>query len=225
MTHEDAIRTLAPERYLLDEMSDQEREAFEAHYFSCSACAEDLRMANLIREEMRSDVPAGVTPASAHAAPAATVIRPARWSRRIGQSVVVPWAVAASLALVVGYQSVATDATLRQALAPQALSPVVLRGATRGAAPVVSLTDGQSLVALSLDAIVEPATQQLSFDLLGPSENALLSGRASVPPSGVPLLLLVPSDRLAGPGRHTLVVRDADRPETLVGEYAFVVSQ
>ena len=35
MTHTEAISSLASERYLLDEMSDQEREAFEAHYFEC----------------------------------------------------------------------------------------------------------------------------------------------------------------------------------------------
>lgn len=225
MTHEDAIRTMASERYLLDEMSDEEREAFEKHYFGCATCAEDIRMAAIIEEEVQSSraTPPAQTPAMPPAS--GVVLRPARWSKVTTRSAVLPWAVAASLALVVGYQSIGTDRAVRDGLQPQALSPVVLRGATRGAVPEVALAADQDVVALSFDTIVEPGTADLAFDLLGPSGNALLSGRAPVPPTGVPLLLLVPSDRLASSGRHTLVVRNADRPESVVGEYAFVVSR
>ena len=45
MDHEIAVQTNATERYLLGEMNDQEREDFEAHYFSCGDCAEDVRAA------------------------------------------------------------------------------------------------------------------------------------------------------------------------------------
>ena len=45
MDHERAIQNLAAESYLLDEMTPGEREAFEAHYFECPSCAEDVREA------------------------------------------------------------------------------------------------------------------------------------------------------------------------------------
>ena len=43
MSHEEALRLLAPERYLLCEFDDNLREAFEDHFFDCPDCAADLR--------------------------------------------------------------------------------------------------------------------------------------------------------------------------------------
>ena len=43
MDHQQAIATHATERYLLNELGDTERDAFEAHYFACAICAEDVR--------------------------------------------------------------------------------------------------------------------------------------------------------------------------------------
>ena len=51
MTHQQAVDTLASERYLLDEMREPERFEFEAHYFDCEECAEEVRLAHMIREE------------------------------------------------------------------------------------------------------------------------------------------------------------------------------
>lgn len=42
--HSEALATRATERYLLDEMSVDEREKFEDHYFSCSECANDVKL-------------------------------------------------------------------------------------------------------------------------------------------------------------------------------------
>src|SRR5450759_3827770 len=43
MQHQQALATKASERYLLGEMSEPERFAFETHYFDCPACADDVR--------------------------------------------------------------------------------------------------------------------------------------------------------------------------------------
>jgi hypothetical protein len=43
VTHQEALETLASERYLLNEMSDTDRDAFEEHFFDCQDCADDLR--------------------------------------------------------------------------------------------------------------------------------------------------------------------------------------
>ena len=43
MEHHTALTTKASERYLLGEMSEPERFDFEAHYFDCADCAEDVR--------------------------------------------------------------------------------------------------------------------------------------------------------------------------------------
>ena len=44
MTHNDAKITHAVERYFLGELSGAEAEDFEAHYFDCPECAEEVRI-------------------------------------------------------------------------------------------------------------------------------------------------------------------------------------
>jgi len=43
MTHSEAMATEAAERYLLDEMTENEEYAFERHYFDCKICFDKLR--------------------------------------------------------------------------------------------------------------------------------------------------------------------------------------
>src|SRR5689334_1851726 len=94
MTHAEATKTFASERYLLGEMSAQERDAFEDHFFSCTECAEDVRSG----ANMRDGVKAGLLPRGA-----AESRSPGRMGWRI--PVLMPWAMAATLAGIVAYQS------------------------------------------------------------------------------------------------------------------------
>src|SRR5438094_2310870 len=43
MDHDTATRMNAPERYFLGELSGEDRDAFEEHFFSCLECTEDVR--------------------------------------------------------------------------------------------------------------------------------------------------------------------------------------
>ncbi len=43
MRHDQFIRNLAAERYVLGEMSDSEMCEYEAHYFDCSLCFQEVR--------------------------------------------------------------------------------------------------------------------------------------------------------------------------------------
>ena len=43
MDHGEALQMMAAERYLLDELTPEERDAFELHMFGCHECALDLR--------------------------------------------------------------------------------------------------------------------------------------------------------------------------------------
>jgi hypothetical protein len=45
MSHEEALKSMAVERYLLAEMNDQEQATFEAHYLNCAACLEAVTFA------------------------------------------------------------------------------------------------------------------------------------------------------------------------------------
>ena len=43
MNHSEALKEMAAERYLLDELSPEARDAFEEHMFDCPDCALDVR--------------------------------------------------------------------------------------------------------------------------------------------------------------------------------------
>jgi hypothetical protein len=99
----------------------------------------------------------------------------------------------------------------------------MLRGATRGAVPVVTVSQGQRFVTLAMD-VMTSSTNELGYDLLDESGNTLLSGRTPLPPAGAPLYLLIPADELGRQGRHTLIVRDPDSSGATLGEFAFDVA-
>ncbi len=231
MTHQQALDTMAAERYLLDEMTEIEKHAFEDHFFDCSDCAHEVRLGEQIRAEVRSrDAGFGIRDSKARdsgpgirdSKDSKFIAFPARpaWQR---PSVVLPWAAAATLALTVGYQSLVTVPGLREATSTQALSPVMLRGATRGAVPVVTVSPGQRFVTLAMD-VMTSSSKDLRYDLLDEAGNTLLSGRTPLPLSGAPLYLLISADELGRQGRHTLIVRDPDSSGAVLGEYGFDVA-
>jgi hypothetical protein len=216
VTHQQALDTMAAERYLLDEMAEVEKHEFEDHFFDCGDCAEEVRHGELIRQEVRRAKP---LPRRNAGLSLVATRRPA-WQR---PSVIVPWAVAATLALTTGYQSLVTVPSLRQVNSPQSLSPVMLREATRGAVPVVNVTPAQRFVTLGID-VTRSSAQEVRYDLLDQTGGTILSGRAPLPPSGAPLFLLIPADELGGQGRYSLVVRDPGSSGATLGEYGFDVA-
>jgi hypothetical protein len=216
MTHQQALDTMAAERYLLDEMTEVEKHEFEEHFFDCSDCAEEVSRGELIRQEVRR----AKSQPRRNAGLSLVAIKRPLWRR---PSVVLPWAAAAMLALTTGYQSLVTVPMLRQANSPQSVSPVMLREATRGAVPVVKVSQGQRFVTLGLDVMSSPAPE-VTYDLLDQAGATILSGRTPLPPSGAPLFLLIPADELGRQGRYTLVVRAAGSTGTAPGEYGFDVA-
>jgi hypothetical protein len=203
MTHEQAVSSMATERYLLDEMPELEREAFEEHYFSCGQCADDVRLAELMRRGARAGF-------AAAAAPRRTV----RWS------VAAPWAAAASLAVIVGYQALVAPGRQTPA-GPQVLTPITLRPASRGADAVITVEASTPAVTLALD-VDAPVGTALDYELRDAEGRTVAGGRASVQAAAAPLLLWMPTSVLDPPGRYELVLRDA--AGSLMGEYRFTTA-
>ncbi len=54
MTHAEAFGTFAAERYLLGEMREDERAAFEEHYFDCLDCADAVCKGALFIANLRA---------------------------------------------------------------------------------------------------------------------------------------------------------------------------
>lgn len=217
MDHQQALATQAAERYLLEEMSDADRDAFEEHYFSCLACADDIRAGAVMRDGVKS----GLAATSREERPAPVV--PISSRRRWHTSAMLPWAAAATLAVVVGYQAVG-PADTPPVLATQAVTPVALRPASRGA--IVTLTrQQQGVVVLALDVMAVDPGVALTYDLRTVDDKSVASGAAQAPSVGTPLLLLVPATTLNAAGGYVLLVRVGAAPEPPVGEYRFAVAE
>ena len=221
MTHQEAVDTLAAERYLLDEMSDEHRQTFEEHYFECAVCADDLRAATAMLQGAREGF-AGVSAADnvVPMSPRRPVTRKALWY----QSVALPWAAAAALAVVAGYQSLWVVPSLRQAGTPFAVVPVTLRPQSRGAEAVVPVDRQGGPVMLAIDVNDPPQGGDVAYDLSSDEGRHIVSGRAAAPAPGSPLLLLMPSWTLVGSMHYILSVHDAVGAGRSLGEYRFAVS-
>jgi hypothetical protein len=205
MTHERAVNTMASERYLLEEMSELERHAFEEHFFSCVDCADDVRTAELMRAGTRE---AGRTEPIA--------FRP---RTRPQWKVVVPWAAAASLALAVGYQSISAPPTDMA----YALEPVTLRPTSRGTDAVIRLGSDDRSVALAVEANPPAGAAEWIYQLRDTDGRQVAAGRAPLPAPGTPLLLVVPASTLRAPGKYILSLRDREGAPS-IADYHFEVT-
>jgi hypothetical protein len=221
MTHQNAVEMMAAERYLLDEMSELERYNFEEHFFDCDECAEEMRLGSRLRSEAAALFPAA-------SASAGQVVQMSDFARRSRPAwvpslkVAVPWAAAAMLALALTYQVQGPgpgDATLVEQDA-QALTPVSLRPATRGAVPVVALPAESGSVALALDVNMGDPGDFIRYQLTRDDGTVLSNGRAQVPAAGTPFLLMVPADKLRTGGPFVLTIGSDDNIGT-PSEYPF----
>jgi len=155
MNHSEALEQLAVERYLLDELTPDAREAFEEHVFDCQECALDLRAGTLFVDEVKSQLP-GI-PERSVVAGRAPKVKAGSWLSWMRPSFVVP-AFAALLGVVV-FQNVVTFPALRQAANQPRLAPLTeLRPATRGTEHQKLSVDREHGAALSVDLPVDQAT-------------------------------------------------------------------
>ena len=140
MDHSEAIRIGAAEKYFLGELSLQQRDEFEAHFFDCAECATDVKSVAIFADNARAvlrDLPTfqkQLKPKSARAW--STWLRPA-------------WGIAALVALagVISYQNLVTIPELKhtgnnpQTLTSFSLITTASRG---GGTPVVRPLKGRS---------------------------------------------------------------------------------
>jgi hypothetical protein len=168
MNHKEAIESEACERYLLGELPAELCEQYEEHYFSCSECSAELRLAAEFLGSSRR------TFAEAPALSGRPDGRPARgWFRWMNPLVVAP--VLAALLLFIAYQNLVTIPRYKHSAAPEVLPMYSLLTAnTRGDQGLVFSVEPGQPFGLYVDVPVDPAYSTYLLRLESP-------GGASVP--------------------------------------------
>ncbi len=139
MYHREALETMASERYLLGELSPEQRDAYEEHLFDCMECASDAMLGATFVDHAKAILPTMQTSGAPGRSSAAAKTEPAKrdWFAWLRPALMVP--VFASLIGIIAYQNLVTYPALEVAAnEPQILpSPTVLHGDTRSSLPVV----------------------------------------------------------------------------------------
>ena len=213
MDHNHALDSHAVERYLLSEMSTEERDDFEDHYFSCSACAEDVRAASRFRDDVRIQLKT-----KPDRAPTAAETKARRWWTF---PQLVPIGVAAALAGVVVYLAgVQIPEFKRQAAFPLAAQPLVsvgLHGITRGEAD--HIPPGGDVFGVYFDVPSSNSPTTYDYEVTAPNGRVAARITALAPKPGEPVNLLLP--RVNFPrGTYTINVREG---KLVVSQHNFIV--
>jgi anti-sigma factor RsiW len=164
MDHTESIRLMAAEKYLLGELTPEQREQFEEHFFECQECALDIRAGAALVEHSKVVLaePVAVSPVRTPVA-----AEPGRWAW-LRPAFVVP--VLAVLLAVVGYQNLVTYPQLKQlASSPQILPWASVNVSTRGTSTTqISTRPGEGFHLL---VNIPPDSHYASytFDLSSPS--------------------------------------------------------
>jgi hypothetical protein len=160
MNHSEAVKELAAERYLLDELSPGARDAFEEHMFDCPDCALDVRTGAIFIGEAKEQLPGLGSPAANIASGSRKESK--QWFAWLRPAFAVP--VMAALLVVVGYQNLVTLPALHNAAdRPHVMQVVPLVGATRGGTHQTITADPANGISLPIDLSPDVAAGRSSF--------------------------------------------------------------
>ncbi len=231
MNHAEAVSTGAVERYVLDQLSASESEAFERHFFDCPECTRDLRAAAAFEENARAvflEERAKGKPAGEERRDP-TVTKPSRWAWLWR-----PWSLAPALATVVlvgvlVYQMFVVIPGLRrqisEAFAPQAVTSHVLPPISRGDSRVLEVPSGGRFYAIYMDPTWGDSFDSYVCTVQDESGATRFSVRLPTPAPGNPLQILMARSLLPS-GRYTVVISNAaedGKPQAELARYSLVL--
>jgi Putative zinc-finger len=188
MSHEQAIGSHAAEGYLLGELTQEDRQAFEGHYFDCPACFEQVKLGAQFMRHARE------------------VLDPEPekgWLARMLGDLQRPAPAFASamllFALGIGVYQHSVIADLK---APRIESRYVLTGDARGAAKLLSVSRKAGL-SLTVEFIRRPEFTSYQAQIVTGSGKVKLS--LPVPAADDSVTITLPADALDA-GKYSLVV-------------------
>jgi hypothetical protein len=173
IVHSQAAQEMLAEKYLLNEMTPQMRDAFEEHMFECPECAFDVRAGAAFVDEVKVQLPGLTTePRTSPSEGLGQALEKRSlswWWRPLFASPVFAGPVFAALLVVIGYQNFVTYPALRtEATEPRLLPSAALHAGTRGGAHTVVEADRKAGVVLQVDVPEQPAYASYAVDLYDP---------------------------------------------------------
>ena len=217
MNHDEALRGMATEKYVLGELQDGSRDEYEEHLFGCELCAEDLRSTQMFVEGARSEF---------EASPVTTEPAAGRMDRLFS-----PWVTGPALAeclLLLAVQFLVLRPKLEQqvvqAQTPAFLNSLVLAGGSaRGTKTVEVVAPKFGAFLLELDVPAEDRFKGYRCVLYSPSGDPFWSGDLSAERAQDTVSLRVPVARTAA-GVNVLVVEGlgkANGDEVVLARHPF----
>ena len=201
MNHDDAIREMAVEKYLLGELTGDPRNVFEEHLFECQLCTADLKSGVTLLEGTRRELAASLREGTAAGRPS---FLPA-WLSPVWM---LP-ALAGCLALLV-YQSAIVVPGMRkqvaEANAPAVLNTLVLAGGQARGEDLPKVTapkEGSFLLAVDIPSSADYASYLCV--LYAPDGSTVWSGKVASEQARDAVHIQIPS-AITKPGENTLVV-------------------
>jgi hypothetical protein len=200
------VRSATAERYVLGELSAEDCARFEAHYFDCPECAEDVRALVGFVDGARSAIAVPARESLASLGSRAVE----RWAR---PALLLPMAASLVVALGVAvYQSAVTVPRLRGELdrlaAPQETSWHFLKVA-RGSAPDIRVRPQQRMVGLTLSRSEPETFPFYRLEVRDGRGDSVLATVVTAPPQGEELQLVLPLAQLRS-GRHSIALSGLD---------------
>jgi hypothetical protein len=169
MDHNEAIKQMAAERYLLNELTPELRDAFEEHAFNCPDCALDLRAGSAFINIAKGELPGlpATSPASSQPEPARPIKKSIDWQSWLRPAFAIP--AFAALLMLVSYQNLSTIPSLRKAANEPGIQPsTAFHAGTRGGAHTPVGADRTHGAALSIELPQDSGYASYVFDLYDP---------------------------------------------------------
>ena len=210
-------QTKSIDKYLLDELTREERLTFEEHMFDCPECAaqvkEDFAMVSDLKAVLAESTPVRAELPAAKAS--------SGWRTWFKPMTMAPAFASLALAFVVGYQNfVSIPAMLR----PQVLETTPFVSATRGAAVQTAVVKaGAALFGASFEVVAPTSSPAYVCEFQADGKGQIASMDCGKHATGeFTLNLLLPAAKFP-PGGYTMILRPGSDLHAEVSRYSFAV--
>jgi Putative zinc-finger len=221
MDHNDATRSMASEKYLLNELSPAEAEEFEEHLFDCLQCATDIRAGSFFLEQSKVEF---AVPAIVHKPLEVQKKEAHGWFGWWRPAFVIP--AVAVLLLAMGYQNFATYRTLKAAVAENRSARILpaaslVSSVSRGSGLAPLTVQANQPFLLPLDVPMQAGASSYRIDFLDP-EGKVDWARA-VSTEEVKNTLPIEAPGVEKPGHYELVVTGLNAQGEKINEVRYPV--